>query len=75
MTRALHLNRDQAEALDEILLTHVVNNPEFDIRLIDVAEELRKTWGWSRWDERKYSMISTADYDRWVESVMDWLTS
>lgn len=76
MTRALHLNRDQAECLDDILLEYVAKNQStgFDIRMIDVAEELRKTWAWSRWDKRQNPQVTTEDYDRWVQSVMDWLT-
>jgi len=76
MTRALHLNRDQAECLDDILLEYVSKNSGvFDIRMIDVAEDLRKTWGWLRWDKRPDAKVSTDDYDRWVLAVMDWLTS
>lgn len=75
MTRALEINRDQAELLDDLLRGYVERDRNgFDIRAIDMAEDLRETWGWSRWDKRPESRISTEEYDKWVNRVFAWLT-
>lgn len=72
MPRPIELSRDEAELIDEALMGHIKDREHFDPRMVELAEQLRDIWGWSRWDKRPGSGISTEEYESWLNRHSVW---